>query len=80
MSLTHASRDIFEGSAAQERVYRPFGAAVALAVTARDRIGGLVAAMRHGAEMRRLDRFSDHTLQDIGFERDWDGTLIKRQQ
>lgn len=37
-------------------------------------------AVRHRADMQRISRFSDHTLQDIGFERDWDGTVILRQQ
>ncbi|MEZ2129418.1 MULTISPECIES: hypothetical protein [unclassified Sinorhizobium] len=26
--------------------------------------------------MRRIARFSDHRLQDIAFERDWDGSIV----
>jgi hypothetical protein len=26
--------------------------------------------------MRTFDRFSDRRLRDLGFERDWDGTVI----
>lgn len=80
MSLTHASTDFFDGPAARELAHRPLGATVALAGAARDRIASLVAAIRYRSEMRRLDRFSNRTLQDIGFERDWDGTVLPRQQ
>jgi len=26
--------------------------------------------------VRRFERYSDHVLQDIGYERDWDGSII----
>ena len=29
---------------------------------------------------RRFERYSDHLLQDIGFERDWDGSIIGRDR
>jgi hypothetical protein len=32
--------------------------------------------LRQHMTMRRIERFSDHRLHDIGFERDWDGSLI----
>lgn len=80
MSLTHASSDMFDRKTARECAPLPVRATAALARAAHERIGGLVAAMRHRAEMRRLDRFFDHTLQDIGFERDWGGAVIKRQR
>lgn len=80
MCLTHASTDVFCGVAAPDRMYRPVRAMIALADAARDRIGGIMAAVRHRAEMRRLERFSNHKLQDIGFEHDWDGTVIPRQK
>ncbi|SOC82894.1 hypothetical protein SAMN05421890_1316 [Ensifer adhaerens] len=80
MSFTHASTDVFCGVAAPDRMYRPVRAMVALADATRSQIDYFVAAVRHRAEMRRLERFSNHTLQDIGFERDWDGTVIPRQK
>lgn len=33
-------------------------------------------SLRHRWTMRRLDHFSDRRLHDLGFERDWDGTVI----
>lgn len=27
--------------------------------------------------LRRVARFSDHRLHDIGFERDWDGSILR---
>lgn len=36
----------------------------------------LFDAVRHRWTMRRIARFSAHRLQYIGFERDWDGSLI----
>lgn len=27
--------------------------------------------------LRRLTRFSDHMLRDFGFERDWDGNILR---
>jgi len=37
----------------------------------------LVAGIRHRWTMGYLARFSNHRLHDIGFERDWDGSLIQ---
>jgi len=34
-----------------------------------------VVERRH--TLRRVARFSDHRLHDIGFERDWDGSLLR---
>jgi uncharacterized protein YjiS (DUF1127 family) len=39
----------------------------------------LISVFRHRLELDRIDRFSDHRLHDIGFERDWDGSLIRRR-
>lgn len=36
----------------------------------------LTTGMQQRWIMRRLGRFSDHRLRDIGFERDWDGTVL----
>ncbi len=79
MSVTHASLDIFHGSAASERGHRPINAIAALIGAARDLATRQVLVIRHRTDMRRLDRFSDHSLEDIGFERDWDGTVVPRQ-
>lgn len=35
-------------------------------------------AARHHFAMRRIERFSIRRLEDIGFERDWDGTVRPR--
>ncbi|NLS18562.1 hypothetical protein HGP16_18550 [Rhizobium sp. P40RR-XXII] len=78
MSLIHMSTDILDELAIWERTYRPVGATIALVGAARKRISRLVAAIRYHADMRRLARVSDHILQDIGFERDWNGAVIPR--
>jgi uncharacterized protein YjiS (DUF1127 family) len=36
----------------------------------------LFARIQYRWTMRRFARFSTHRLQDIGFERDWDGSII----
>jgi hypothetical protein len=36
----------------------------------------LAAGFHHRRMMKRFERFSDHDLQDVGFERDWDGSLL----
>ncbi|WP_223216469.1 hypothetical protein [Rhizobium mesosinicum] len=37
----------------------------------------LFAGIRRRWTMRHIARFSTHRLQDIGFERDWDGSLMQ---
>ena len=39
----------------------------------------LLAGLQRRWNMRRIERFSDHRLQDVGFERDWDGSIRPRQ-
>lgn len=39
---------------------------------------GLLFALLHRVAMRRIERFSDRRLNDIGFERDWDSSVIHR--
>lgn len=43
-------------------------------------VRGSADALRAGLVRRRtmahVARFSDHGLRDIGFERDWDGTIV----
>jgi hypothetical protein len=36
----------------------------------------LFATLRHRWTMRTIGRFSDRRLRDMGFERDWDGTVV----
>jgi len=38
-----------------------------------------MSRLRDRLELNRMKRFSDHRLRDIGFEHDWDGSLIRRQ-
>ena len=35
----------------------------------------MVAAIERRFMQRRLTRLSDHMLNDLGFERDWDGSI-----
>jgi hypothetical protein len=35
----------------------------------------LFANFQHRRMMKRFERFSDYDLQDVGFERDWDGSI-----
>jgi len=35
----------------------------------------VVAAIEQRFTQRRLTRLSDHMLRDLGFERDWDGSI-----
>ncbi|WP_353646558.1 hypothetical protein [Mesorhizobium sp. WSM2239] len=37
----------------------------------------LSASIQHRGTMRTLDRFCDRRLHDLGFERDWNGTIIR---
>lgn len=36
----------------------------------------LLARFRHSWTTRGIARFSDRRLRDMGFERDWDGSII----
>ena len=54
----------------------PVSAAITfLGHAARARVASVVAAFRHRRDMERVARFSDHRLQDVGYERDWDGSI-----
>ncbi|MBB3644055.1 hypothetical protein FHX14_000214 [Rhizobium sp. BK619] len=35
-----------------------------------------VLRLRNRIAVRRFERYSNHLLRDIGFERDWDGSII----
>jgi uncharacterized protein YjiS (DUF1127 family) len=38
---------------------------------------GTSAALERRRTLRRVARFSDHRLHDIGLERDWDGSILR---
>ena len=40
------------------------------------RVAGFIAEVRRRRTLRYLNRFADRRLHDIGFERDWDGSVI----
>lgn len=35
----------------------------------------LFVQLQHRQAMRRFERFSGHRLQDVGFQREWDGSI-----
>ena len=37
--------------------------------------GRVVAAHKHRRTQRMIERFSNRRLEDIGFRRDWDGSI-----
>lgn len=41
--------------------------------------GKLVSAFHNRLTCQRIERFSDDSLNDIGLDRDWDGTIICKQ-
>ena len=53
----------------------PFGAISALQRLGLVAIASLRVTIEDHWAQRRIARFSSHTLRDIGFERDWDGTI-----
>jgi hypothetical protein len=36
----------------------------------------LIARIQHRQMPQRFGRYSDYSLQDVGFERDWDGSIL----
>ena len=79
MSTTHASLhacDQFEPVSE-----RPFIAAIeSLRIAVAGRAADLFAGFQHRRTMDRIARLSDHRLHDMGFERDWDGSVLRRQR
>jgi uncharacterized protein YjiS (DUF1127 family) len=55
-------------------------AIVSLRAAATELTAGVVAGFLYRRTLRRIERFPDHRLHDMGFERDWDGSVIPRQQ
>jgi hypothetical protein len=54
------------------------GAIETLRMTATRMVSGLVRAVQDLRTPSRISRYSDHLLRDIGFERDWDGSILPR--
>jgi len=77
VSIVHANTQIHNLTPADE------GAALrkisSMMAFVRRKAAGLPSVFRDRLEFHRMKRFSDHRLRDIGFERDWDGSLIRRQ-
>lgn len=77
MSSNHAYLD------ARDRmgpVPTPIAIIESLRVAVSGRAAHLFAGVQHRWTMQRIARFPDHRLQDMGFERDWDGSVIPRQR
>jgi hypothetical protein len=55
---------------------RIFAALGSLRAAAADLSIHLLAGLQHRWTMHQISRFSDHRLQDLGFERDWDGSVL----
>lgn len=79
MSIVHAYPNTSDHLA--PAVARPLTDSIAaLPAALAGQAGLLVDGFRRRRTMQRLARFSDHRLADIGFERDWDGTIIPTQR
>ncbi|WP_292449959.1 hypothetical protein [Mesorhizobium sp.] len=79
MSTIHAYMDACDRMVpASQRT--PMDAVVSLCRSAADLATRLFAGLQHRWTMQRIARFSDRRLQDMGFERDWDGSIIRRQR
>ena len=77
MSIVHTSphaREQMEPAS----VPMPLAAIESLRIAATARAADLFDRFRHRRVMHRIARFSDHRLRDLGFERDWDGSIIPR--
>lgn len=75
MSTIHASLDVNDRMVATS-VRSPLPAITTLYVATVGLAGDLFARFQHRRTMRRIARFSDHRLHDMGFERDWDGSIL----
>jgi hypothetical protein len=75
VSISHVCPDAFDRlEPASARL--PKAAIAALWIVVSGRAARLLAGFRHRWTMQRITRFSDHRLQDMGFERDRDGSLV----
>jgi hypothetical protein len=76
VSIVHAYDEVFDRGVSVSA--RSSLAAIRSALTViAERAACLFANIQHVWTMQRIARFSTHRLQDIGFERDWDGSLIQ---
>jgi len=71
VSIYHASADTADHLDLGQ-VRACFEAALVVLTTS---AGSLRAAIVNRWTARHLERRSDHMLRDLGFERDWDGTI-----
>ncbi|WP_258119062.1 hypothetical protein [Mesorhizobium onobrychidis] len=79
MSNIHAYLDAFDRlEPASARL--PIAAIESLRIAVTGQAARLFAGLQHRRTMQRIASFSDHRLQDMGFERDWDGSIIRRQR
>lgn len=74
MSNFHATADVRD-----HQIPSAFGTAVEVAATLRATIRAfamlMMVAIQQRFMERRLTRLSDHMLRDLGYERDWDGSI-----
>jgi hypothetical protein len=79
VSNIHAYPDAVDGLVpASARL--PMVAIEPLRIAVTGQAARLFAGLQHRRTMRRIAGFSDHRLQDMGFERDWDGSVIPMQR
>lgn len=75
MSYKYVSQQPFD---MEDHAFAPSIRSVLMSLSARTTQLGfdLRSRLRGRQTARQLARFPDHRLQDIGFERDWDGSII----
>jgi hypothetical protein len=75
MSNAHAYMDPFDQAApASARSLKD--AIVSLRVSATDLVLRVATGFRYRRTMDGMSRLSDHRLRDMGFERDWDASIL----
>ncbi|MBB3656774.1 uncharacterized protein YjiS (DUF1127 family) [Rhizobium sp. BK650] len=78
MTISH-TYDEARGCIAPISLRRPIADMAGFIAAVGGRTARLFAALRQQWTMRQIARFSDHRLRDIGFERDWDGSINRMQ-
>ncbi|KAA1183635.1 hypothetical protein FP026_06230 [Rhizobium tropici] len=76
MSVIHAYNEIVDRQAPVS-IGLPIAAIKSVLTMIARRAACLFARVQYMWTMRLITRFSAHRLRDIGFERDWDGSLIR---
>ena len=79
MSNAHTYLDAFDRPEPAFARLRP-AAIEPLRIAVAKRTADLIARFQNHRTMRRIEGFSGRRLRDIGFERDWDGSILPRQQ